>query len=196
MDSVKSQLEMLNEDSQGNVNFISWRFKLNLALKNKNLYDIVTAASPKPAGATTTDAVAAWIKQDVEGQTLIGLNVSSKIATKIANCKSSKEMIDKLVSLYGTKTDVTKEMSRIKFFTFSYDESKSAVENCLEILAIAEEVSTDNDPMRESWIMTRILSVLPPKLAHFTTAWDNVSGNNKNVDTLIERGHSHRTFET
>lgn len=187
MDSVKSQLEMLNEDSQGNVNYISWRFKLNLALKSKDLYKIASGLTVRPEGAADDAAVAAWIKKDIEAQTLIGLNVNSKIASKIANCKTAKDMLDKLVSLYGTKTDVTLETSRVKFFTFEFDESKSAVENCMEIQDLAEEVSTENDPMKESWIMTRILSVLPPKLAHFRTSWDNVTGAARNVDTLIER---------
>lgn len=149
-DTVRSQLEMLSEDSQGNVNFISWRFKLNLALKNKELYDIVSGTKVKPACDKSEATVSAWIKKDVEAQTLIGLNVNSKIANKIANCKTAKDMMDKLVSLYGTKTDVTLETSRIKFFTFEYDESKSAIENCMEIMDLAEEVSTEEDPMRES----------------------------------------------
>lgn len=187
MDTVRSQLEMLSDDSQGNVNFISWRFKLNLALKNKDLYEIVTGTKARPAGAESEANVSAWIKKDIEAQTLIGLNVNSKIATKIANCKTAKAMIDKLVSLYGTKTDVTLETSRIKFFTFEYDESKSAVENCMEIMDLAAEVSTEDDPLKESWIMTRILSVLPSKLAHFRTSWNNVTGPTKNLDTLIER---------
>lgn len=187
MDTVKSQLEMLCEDSQGNVNFISWRFKLNLALKYKDLYDIVSGEKVRPVDAKSETTVSAWIKKDIEAQTLIGLNVNSKIANKIANCKTAKDMIDKLVSLYGTKTDVTLETSRIKFFTFEYDESKSVVENCMEIMDLAEEVSTEQDQMKESWVMTRILSVLPPKLAHFRTSWNNVTGPTKNLDTLIER---------
>lgn len=187
MDTVKSQLEILSEDSQGNVNFISWRFKLNLALKNKDLYEIVSGGTVRPAGTASDATVSAWIKKDVEAQALIGLNVNSKIANKIANCKTSKDMIDKLVSLYGTKTDVTLETSRIKFFTFEYDENKSAVENCMEIMDLADEVSTENEPMRESWVMTRILSVLPTKLAHFRTAWNNVTGHKRNLETLIER---------
>ena len=32
MDTVKSQLETLTEDSQGNVNYESWKFKLYLTL--------------------------------------------------------------------------------------------------------------------------------------------------------------------
>ncbi|CAG4968276.1 unnamed protein product [Parnassius apollo] len=35
--------------------------------------------------------------------------------------------------------------------------------------------------------MTRILSVLPPKLTHFRTSWNNVTGPTKNIETLIER---------
>lgn len=187
MDIVKSQMEMLTTDSQGNVDFISWQFKLNLALRNKELYEVATGAKPRPAGAASEANVSAWIKKDIEAQTLIGLNVNSEIAHKIANCRSAKDIIDKLTTLYGTKTDVTFETSRIKFFTFEYDEDKSAVENCMEIMDLAEEVSTENDPLRESWVMTRILSVLPPRLAHFRTSWNNVTGPAKNLETLIQR---------
>lgn len=35
--------------------------------------------------------------------------------------------------------------------------------------------------------MTRILGLLPSRLHHLRTAWDNVSGAQKNVGTLIER---------
>lgn len=103
---------------------------------------MVTGSKPRPAGAALMEDGSAWIKKYIEAQTLIGLNVSSKIANKIANCRTAKDMIDKLTSLHGTKTDVTLETSCIKFFTFEYDESKSAVENCMEILDLAEEVST------------------------------------------------------
>ncbi|CAK1596100.1 unnamed protein product [Parnassius mnemosyne] len=34
--------------------------------------------------------------------------------------------------------------------------------------------------------MTRVLSVLPPKLAHFRTSWNNVIGPTKNIETHIE----------
>lgn len=187
MDSVKSQLEILNENSHGVSNYVSWRFKLNLALKTKDLFSIATGAIEKPAGEANDTNVKAWLKQDIDAQSLIGLNVCSSIANKISNCITAKSMLDKIANLYGAKTEVTMETLRRKFFTFEYDESKSAVQNCHEITQLAEELSTNNDPLRESWVMSRILCVLPAKLSHFRTAWDNVPANEKTVERLVQR---------
>lgn len=187
MDTVKSKLETLCEDSQGNVNYASWRLKLNLALKIKEVYEVAIGTKVKPEGVSTDDAVKTWVKQDLEAQTLIALNVSSQIASKLAHCVASKQMLDKIVNLYGTKTEVTRETLRQKFFSFVYDETKSAAENCMDITAIAEELNNDIDPIRPSWVISRILGVLPPKLAHFRTAWDNVAAGDQTVERLIER---------
>jgi len=64
--------------------------------------------------------VKAWIKQD--------LNVSSNIAKKIANCKSACQMLDKLHTLYGKKSDLTIEGLQRQFFGYQYD-AKSVIEN-------------------------------------------------------------------
>lgn len=83
MDTVKSQLETLVEDSQGNVNYESWRFKLDLTLKSKKLFDIATGVKIKPTGSDESEAVASWIAKDVDAQTLIGLNCGSKEDIKV-----------------------------------------------------------------------------------------------------------------
>lgn len=167
MDSIKSQMEVLSEDLSGNVNYVSWRFKLNLTLKSKD--------------------VKAWIKQDLEAQTVIGFNVSSGIAIKIANCHSSQQMLDKLHALYGKKSELTIEGLQRQFFSYQYDVSKSVIGNCLAIQQYAEDLIAEGEDVKESWIMTRILGMLPPKLHHFRTAWDNVTGADKNLNTMFER---------
>lgn len=187
MDTVRSHLETLSEDAQGKVNFISWKFKLVLTLKSKSLYNIVNGLENKPVGDANAEQALVWTNRDIEAQTLIGLNVSSNIAMKIVNCTTSRQMLERLTSLYGTATDVTVEGLQRKFFSFTYDENKSAVENCMQVVQIAEELASENDPMRDNWIITRIISVLPSKLAHFRTAWDTVTGPDRTVEKLIER---------
>ncbi|KAG5880998.1 hypothetical protein JTB14_027398 [Gonioctena quinquepunctata] len=150
MDSVRSALEILSEDSQGNVNYVSWKFKLNLTLKSEGLYSVATGVVIRPEGSDNNDNVKAWLKQDVEAQTLIGLNVSSNIAKKIAYCNSSFLMLEKLDMLY-------------------------------------EDLDAESEEVKESWVMTRILGMLPSKLHHFRKAWDNVSPIDKNSNTIIER---------
>lgn len=186
-DTVKSQLEMLSEDSQGKVNYVSWRFKLNLTLKTKGLFPVATGVELKPHGTDTDVTVKSWIKKDLEAQTLIGLNVSSNIAQKIANCVSSKQMLDKLETLYDKKSDVSIEGLQRLFFSYKYDESKSATENCMQVQQYADELSALGEQVKESWIVTRVLGMLPPKLHHFRVAWDSTSATDKNISNLIER---------
>ena len=105
MDTIKTQLETLSADSQGKINYVSWKFKLNLTLNMKGLFLVASGTEVKPHGADTDDVVKDWLKQDLEAQTLIGLNVSSNIAPKIANCMTSAQMLEKLETLYGKRSE-------------------------------------------------------------------------------------------
>lgn len=187
MDTVRSQLETLTEKSNGENNYASWKFKLNLTLRMKDLFDVATGVTVKPEGQPTSANVSSWIKKDLEAQTLIGLNVSGPIAQKILNCKSAYLMLQKLDLLYLKKSEVTLEGLQRSFFAFQFDINKSAVENSLAVKQLAEDLECEGEEIKESWVMTRILGVLPPKLHHFRTAWDNLSAADKNLSTLIER---------
>ncbi|KAG5876686.1 hypothetical protein JTB14_019434 [Gonioctena quinquepunctata] len=187
MDSVRSALEILSEDSQSNVNYVSWKFKLNLTMKSKGLYLVATVVVIRPGDSDNNDNVKAWLKQDIEAQTLIGLNVSSNMAKKIAYCNSSFLMLDKLDMCYGKESDLTVDGLQRQFFCYKYDVNKSAVENCMIIQQYVEDLAAEGEEVKESWVMTRILGMLPSKLHHFRTAWDNVSPIDKNLNTIIER---------
>lgn len=187
MDTVKSQLEMLIEDSQGNVNYESWRFKLNLTLKSRKIYDAATGITLRPDGAEDNATVAAWIVKDLEAQTLIGLNCSSSIAKKISKCTSAYGMLSKLDTLYGKKSDVSVEGLQRQFFGYKYNDKKTAIENCIQIQEYADSLSAEGEEIKESWIMQRILGILPPKLHHFRTAWDNVSATERTLSNLFDR---------
>ena len=187
MDSIKTQLESLAENDQGKVNYVSWRFKLDLTLKSKGLFEIANGIVAKPEGSETDKSVKDWAKKDLEAQIFVGLNVSSEIAKKIANCNSAYKMLTKLETLYGKKSDLTVEGLQRLFFGYKYNGNKSAVENCLTIMQYAEDLEAEGETVKENWIMNRILGMLPPKLHHFRTAWDNVSPSDKNLNKLIER---------
>lgn len=89
MDSVRSQMQILTEDSKGNVNYVAWKFKVNLVLRSKGLMSVASGVELRPHGSDNDDLVKAWIKQDLEAQALVGLNVSESIAIKIAHCTSA-----------------------------------------------------------------------------------------------------------
>ena len=186
-DTIKSQSESLVENSQGQVNYDSWRFKLNLTLKTRKIYNVATGIEVKPEGLETSVAVSAWDAKDLEAQTLIGLNCSSSIAKKISKCTSAYSMLQKLDTLYGKKSDVSIEGLQRQFFGFKYNESRSVIENCMQIQELADNLSAEGEEVKETWIMQRILAILPLKFQHFRPAWDNVSAVDKNLSTLFDR---------
>ena len=116
METIRSQLESLTEDAQGNINYESWRFKLDLTLKSKKLFNVATGVELKPDGSDDSAAVAPWLAKDLEAQTLIGLNCSGQIVKKICKCTSANAMLCKLDTLYGKKSDVSVEGLQRLFF--------------------------------------------------------------------------------
>ena len=62
----------------------------------------------------------------------------------------------------------------------------SVIGNCLQIQQYADSLSAEGKEIEESWIMQRILGILPPKLHHFRTAWDNLSAIDKSLSNLFD----------
>lgn len=69
----------------------------------------------KPKEEDTDGTVQAWHKRDLETQVFIGLN-SSAIATKISNCETACQILEKLETLYGRNSQVTVEGLQRQFF--------------------------------------------------------------------------------
>lgn len=178
---------MLSEDQDGEVDFEAWQFKIDLTLKSKKIYEYVTGAKPKPAGKNDEKDVIEWVEKDIEAQTVIGINVSKAISKKILSCTTALEMYEKLQNLYGKKSDYEIEGLQRKFFSYTFDSSKSAVANCNDILQLAEDLTSLDGNNYEQWAMTRMLSILPPHLYHFRTSWDNVVGNQRTIPNLMEK---------
>ena len=164
MKTIRSQLESSTEDDQGNVNYESWRFKLDLTLKSKKLFNVATGVELKPNESNDSVAVAPWLAKDLMAQTLIGLNCSGQIVKKICKCTSANAMLCKLDTLYGKKSEVSVEGLQRQFFGYKYNESKSVIEYCLQIQQYPNSLSAECEEIQESWIMQRILRILAPKL--------------------------------
>lgn len=139
MDYVKSQMELLSENTLGIVNYVSWRFKLNLMLKLKHLF-LVARTTKRPEGEETI-VVTNWIKKDLNSQALIGLNFSSNTENKIANCK--------LNSLYGKKFDMTIKGLQKRSFSYSYNAIGSAVENSLADQQLAQDLAPEGEEIKK-----------------------------------------------
>lgn len=184
---AKLQLDKLIErsESTGSSNYLSWRFKLNLILKTKALFDVATGVTVRPFN--NEDTLSAWEKKDLEAQTIIGINVDENIALKLRVCTSAAQMIERLETLYGKKSQSTQDGLRMQFFGYKYEDSKTPVENCLAIDGLAQELRALGEEIKDEWIIARILNCLPERFKHFYSAWDSTASTEKTLSKLMER---------
>lgn len=85
------------EKLSGKDNFQFWKFQVVVAFKAKEVYDVVTGDETVPAEA---NALAKWKVKDAKAQKLITSTVERKALVHILNCGTSKEMFQKLSSIY------------------------------------------------------------------------------------------------
>lgn len=64
-------LKMLSEDSQGVVNYMSGRFKLDLTLKTKDLYEVAIGTKVTTADGAIDEVLRTWLRKDIEAHSLI-----------------------------------------------------------------------------------------------------------------------------
>ncbi|KAJ8665357.1 hypothetical protein QAD02_007019 [Eretmocerus hayati] len=135
----------------------------------------------KSVRAEDDQSVKNWMRKDKEAHALMGLNMSSNIAAKTSSCS----MLSKLKTYHGKKSDITVEGLRKQLIGYKYDERKSVVENFMAVRRIADLLERKGEMVKESWIMSRVLNMLPPKSNHFGTSWSFMAPTDKNLDKLV-----------
>ena len=73
-------------------------------------------------------------------------------------------MLERIETLYGSNAQPSKDGLRAKFFGFKYDSSKGAVNNCLEINNLIQELRSAGEEVKDEWILSRILNCLQKAL--------------------------------
>ena len=86
-------------------NFPFWKFQVSLVLKQHDLMDVVLGKQVQPQQAdpvtdANTKAIASWNKRDNSASCCIVATIEEKFQRSLINCKTSKEMWDRLAAQY------------------------------------------------------------------------------------------------
>lgn len=81
----------------------------------------------------------------------------------IEGCETSKEVMDKLDSNYGRKSEIDKMLVHEKFHTYKMDSTDSVGKHVAKIENLEKFIRDSGDNRSEEAIMTKILGTLSPK---------------------------------
>lgn len=165
--------------------FQVWKFEITVSFKANELYDIVSGAIKNEDVIGIEQAT--WTRKDSMAQKLIITSIDKKLLMHIINCKSSKEMYDKLCSIYGKETSQEKCSLLQEFFNYKYEKGTDISMHISKLENLAYRLKTVNQEIDNEMLMSKILATLPEKFKYFTTAWESTVGTDRNLTNLTSR---------
>lgn len=180
MESVK--IETLQNESQ----WSTWRFQVKITLIAADAYDVVTGDHVKPS-ATADAELKAWKKCDATAQRIIGTTVGSGHITHIKNCKTAKEMWDKLHSVFERKNEMSLLLLYQQFFTFTKDEEEGIMSYFSRLEDLVIRLSDLGEKVSDEMVATKIIMSLPPEYSSFSSAWESVNKAERTLENLRAR---------
>ncbi|UYV70767.1 hypothetical protein LAZ67_8000536 [Cordylochernes scorpioides] len=167
-------------------NFDLWNFQITIIFKANGLLDIVNGKSlfEDLKDETGKDK---WSLKDAKAQKYIMLTIEKNVLTHILNCKTSKEMYEKLVAIYQREDEQLKCKLLQEFHGFKFDKNTDMATNISRMQNLVFKLNNVKQEIEESFVISKILSILPDYFNYFSTAWDSTPKSEKTLTNLISR---------
>ncbi|UYV76293.1 hypothetical protein LAZ67_13003282, partial [Cordylochernes scorpioides] len=146
--------------------------KITIIFKANGLLDIVNGKSlfEDLKDETGKDK---WSLKDAKAQKYIMLTIEKNVLTHILNCKTSKEMYEKLVAIYQREDEQLKCKLLQEFHGFKFDKNTDMATNISRLQNLVFKLNNVKQEIEESFVISKILSILPDYFNYFSTAWDS-----------------------
>ncbi|KOB65703.1 hypothetical protein OBRU01_19408 [Operophtera brumata] len=136
------------------LNYQQWRFQAKGLIKYIDEAN-GSQASGSSASSLSAEALVLAEKEDAAAMFLITSALTFSQIVLIEICKTAREVIQKLDSIYAKKSDEKDSMS----------------EHISKVQSIARQITESGDKMSEMLIMTKIIGTLPSRFKGFRQAW-------------------------
>ncbi|KYQ59850.1 hypothetical protein ALC60_01238 [Trachymyrmex zeteki] len=146
-----------------------------------------TLIKPDPGNAARAEELKTWLKKDAAAMYIITSAMEFSQVTLIQNCTSSKEILQKLNSIYEQKTELNKMLVHEKFYQYKMESSDSISQHIAKVENLAQEIRDKEEPISDSAIMTKILGSIPLKYNGVRQAWLSLDETKQTIANLMAR---------
>lgn len=180
-----SKIEKLHDVKQWTL----WKFQIKIILKSIKAFEIVEGKKLRPSGSTADNIKERekWDDLDMRAQRIIVTTVSQQTLLHLVNCSMSKDMWEKLLSVFEQKSETSVHFLQQKFFNAAIEPDQNIITFISHLEEIVQELKDRGENISDSMVMTKILMSLPPSFAHFHSAWDSTESEKKSLDNLRSR---------
>lgn len=152
-------------------NWNTWKFQMKVVLQSAEVFCVVNGDLVKPgAAADQAEALASWIKKDALAQKYIVTSLDKQPLNLVMTCTSSKEMWDKLLSVYDKKSEISTHLLWQQFYNFSKNDSEDMATHISRLENLVQQLKNLGETVSNNMLITKVLMTLPASYQHFATS--------------------------
>lgn len=187
---------------EGQSNWQDWKFQVVIQLRSSGLMDAVEGKLQQPNEVSATASAQAITEYDQQkrkvekiefgAQQLLVSSTTSAVRQLINMCTSSKEIWDKLHSIYEQRAEQRQDRLFNEFFSIKTMHPDGVAKHVAQLEGTWRELQDetwkeDKVKLPESLFLNRILNTLPSEYFDFINAWESVPKEQRTKQTLLER---------
>lgn len=188
---MDSEHNIVNLVKFNGKNYAQWKFQIKCALRAKGVYEIAIGTEEKPqaqeGNAESTKEIQKWNKNDAIAMCVITSAMDLNQISLVENCNHSREILEKLDSIYEQKSEVNKLLVHERFYQYKMNPTDTVAQHISKVESLARQIEEAGEKMSNAAIITKVLSSLPSKFWSFRQAWLSVDEAKQTLQNLTAR---------
>ena len=148
-------VEKINE-----VNFYLWKFKMEMVLAEKELWEIVEGCEDHPFSSRNPKLIIAYNRREKKAFAILALNLSDSQLSHIRSCKTSTEAWAKFCNIHEAKSFANILFLRRKFFTIKMEEDDNMLAHINKVKVFADQLNGADVAINDGEIVMTLLESL------------------------------------
>ena len=157
-------------DKFNGENFNLWKFKMEMILASRDLWDIVDESEEAPPSDANLKDKKAFEKQSKTAFGLIAINLVDKEMAHIKHCKGPTKAWKILCNIHETKSLSNILFLRYKFFIIKMQEADDIFDHINKVKSLVDQLTCLEVAIKDEDVVITLLDSLPTSYEHLITA--------------------------
>lgn len=171
---------------EGVENWCTWSYKIKIILRAADLLSIVDGTVQPPSDGKAEE-YEKWMNKDAKAQSILVTRISEKVLAQIVSCQTSKEIWNKLHTVFEQRGELSVHILQQKFFSMKFEEKETVTEFLGRFESLLCKLKNVKAEVSTSMAITKITSSLPSQYQHFVSAWESVPAEKRTMEELTAR---------
>ena len=168
-------------------NFGLWKFKMEMILSEKDLWEIVEGTEKPPPSDAEDKLKKAYERRAKKAFSMIACNLVDRQLAHVRSCKGAAEAWRVLCNIHETKSLSNMLFIRRKFFTCKMQESDDMLDHINKVKGLADQLACLEVPVTDGDIVMTLLESLPPSYEYLITALETRDMKELDMDFITAR---------